>query len=120
MTARRITFLTEVHARPDIAQRCVDEFEAYFSKRGSVTFGYYELPEMTCYCPIREIKRQIEYNYREIKKIMENGGRILFDEMKRRGLVPAGPLFGINVVGVFFGSEIAPEDYVFRFAIPIE
>ena len=193
-TMDKQAFLTEVHARLDIAQRCADEFEAYFSKRESVTFGYYELPEMTCYCfscPIREIKRQIEYNYREIKKmydagfhpypgtpmfcaipdlsrvydgtepepyvsticmsvdpetipdparvvrirrrqafsllyhgngdeIMENGGRILFDEMKRRGLVPAGPLFGINVVGVFFGNEIAPEDYVFRFAIPIE
>lgn len=187
-------FLAEVHARLDIAQRCADEFEAYFSERESVTFGYYELPEMTCYCfpcPIREIKQQIEYNYREIKKmydmgfhpypgtpmfcvipdfehvydgaepapyrsticmsidpevipdparvvrvrrreafsllyhgngdeVMENGGPILLNEMKLRGLAPAGPLIGINVVGVFFGNEIEPEDYVFRFAVPIE
>ena len=51
---------------------------------------------------------------------MENGGQMLFAEMKRRGLEPTGPLIGINVVGVFFGNEIDPEDYVFRFAIPIE
>jgi len=50
---------------------------------------------------------------------MENGGSILLEEMKRRNITPAGPLIGINVVGVFFGNEIDPEDYVFRFAIPV-
>lgn len=193
-TMDKRAFLAEIRARLNIAQRCVDEFDAYFSERESVTFGYYDLPEMTCYCfpcPIREIKKQIEYNYREIKRmydagfrpypgtpmfcaipdldhvydgtepepygsmicmsvdpdaipdpsvvihvpprqafsllyhgngdeVMENGGQMLFAEMKRRGLEPTGPLIGINVVGVFFGNEIDPEDYVFRFAIPIE
>ena len=51
---------------------------------------------------------------------MENGGHILLEEMKKRKLKPMGPLIGIKVVGVFFGNEISPEDYVFRFAIPVE
>ena len=51
--------------------------------------------------------------------IMENGGKILLEEMKKRNLKPAGPLYGINIVGIFFGHEIDPDDYVFRFAIPI-
>lgn len=187
-------FLAEIRERLDIAQRCVDEFDAYFSERESITFSYYNLPEMTCYqfpCPIRKIKEQVEYNYLEIKKmydagfkpypttpmfcaipdlehvydgndpepytsticmaicpdtipdpsrvihirprqafsllyhgdgdeVMENGGRILLDEMKKRNITAAGPLIGINVVGVFFGNEIDPADYVFRFAIPVE
>ena len=33
---------------------------------------------------------------------------------------PKGPLYGICVVGPFFGDEIAPNDYAFRFAIPVE
>ena len=52
--------------------------------------------------------------------VMENGGLILLDEMKKRKIKPRGPLIGINVVGVFFGNEIDPDDYVFRFAIPVE
>lgn len=184
-------FLSEIREKLDIAQRCVDEFEAYFSERESVSYSYYNLPEMTCYCfpcPIRKIKEQVEYNYLEIKKmydagfkpypttpmfcaipdldtvydgtesdtsticmavypdeipdaskvvhipprrafsllyhgdgdeVMENGGQMLLAEMKRRNIKPAGPLIGINIVGVFFGNEIAPEDYVFRFAIPV-
>ncbi|MBO6309767.1 MAG: MerR family transcriptional regulator [Lachnospiraceae bacterium] len=193
-TMDKQSFLTEIKEKLDIAQRCVDEFNAYFSERESISFSFYNLPEMTCYCfpcPIREIKKQVEYNYKEIKKmydqgfkpypstpmfcavpgldriyngkepnpytsticmsvcpdelpnasrvihvksrqafsmlyhgdsdyVMENGGHILLEEMKKRKLKPMGPLIGINVVGVFFGNEIAPEDYVFRFAIPVE
>ena len=193
-TLDKPAFLSEIRERLDLAQRCVDEFEAYFSERESISFSYYNLPEMTCYCfpcPIRKIKEQVEYNYLEIKKmydmgfrpypstpmfcaipdlehvydgkdpepytsticmsvcpdeipdpsrvvhvkprqafsllyhgdsdeVMENGGHILLDEMKKRNIHAAGPLIGINVVGVFFGNEIDPRDYVFRFAIPVE
>lgn len=193
-TMDKHAFLSEIRTRLDIAQRCVDEFEATFSERESISFDYYTLPELTCYCfscPIPEIRKQVDYNYREIKKmydagfrsypgtpmfcvvpgvdgiyngtetgpdvtticmsiepsvipdpskvvhftprqafsmlyhgdsdeIMESGGKMLLEEMKRRRLVPMGPLFGINIVVIFFGSEFAPEDYVFRFAIPIE
>lgn len=193
-TIDKHSFLAEIRERLDIAQRCMDEFDAYFSERESITFSYYNLPEMTCYCfpcPIKEIKKQVEYNYLEIKKmydagfkpypstpmfctipdldhvydgidpkpytsticmsicpeeipdpsrvvhvpsrqsfsllyhgneddIMMNGGRILLREMEKRKITPMGPLLGINVVGIFFGNEIDPADYVFRFAIPIE
>ncbi len=187
-------FLEDIRERLDIAQRCVDEFESCFTERESITYTFYELPEVTCYCfvcPIKNIKEQVEYNYKEIQNmydmgfkpasttpmfcvipnlddvydgidrkpyssvicmsirpdaipdeekvvhfksrrafsllyhgdrdyIMENGGRMLLEEMKKHNLTPAGPLFGINVVGVFFGNEIEPDDYVFRFAIPVE
>ena len=53
-------------------------------------------------------------------EIMQNGGQLLFEEMRRIGLKPKGPLYGICVVGPFFGDEIDPNDYAFRFAIPIE
>ena len=52
-------------------------------------------------------------------EVMDNGGRLLLEEMKRRGLEPAGPLYGICVVGPYFGTDIDPQDYVFRWAIPI-
>ncbi|MBR1815335.1 MAG: MerR family transcriptional regulator [Lachnospiraceae bacterium] len=193
-TLDKQNFLSEIRERLDIAQRCVDEFESSFTERESISYSYYTLPEMTCYtfpCPIRQIKKQVEYNYLEIKKmydtgfkpypstpmfcvvpgfdsiydgvdrepfesvicmsvcpdsipdeskvihikprqafsllyhgdtdyVMENGGKMLLEEMKKRKIKPAGPLYGINVVGIFFGHEIEPDDYVFRFAIPIE
>ena len=53
-------------------------------------------------------------------EVMNSGGRILLEKMREQGLKPAGPLYGICVVGPFFGTDIAPEDYVFRWAIPIE
>lgn len=53
-------------------------------------------------------------------EIMQKGGRLLIEEMKRIGLEPKGPLYGICVVGPFFGDEISPNDYAFRFAIPVE
>lgn len=193
-TLDKQNFLSVIRERLDIAQRCLDEFESSFTERESITYSFYTLPEMTCYtfpCPIRQIKKQVEYNYLEIKKMydlgfkpypstpmfcvvpdfdtvydgidsdpfeskicmsirpdtipdpskvikvrsrqafsllyhgdndymMENGGKLLLAEMKKRNIKPAGPLIGINVVGVFFGNEIDPEDYVFRFAIPVE
>ena len=192
-TLDKQNFLTKIREQLDIAQRCVDEFESSFTERESISYSYYTIPELTCYtfpCPIRQIKKQVEYNYSEIKKmydagfkpypttpmfivmpgldeiydgtdkgpfestmcitinpksipdpsrvvhikprqafsliyhgdndyIMENGGKILLEEMKKRNLKPAGPLYGINIVGIFFGHEIDPDDYVFRFAIPI-
>ncbi|MBQ9198711.1 MAG: MerR family transcriptional regulator [Lachnospiraceae bacterium] len=192
-TLDKQNFLTKIREQLDIAQRCVDEFESSFTERESISYSYYTIPELTCYtfpCPIRQIKKQVEYNYSEIKKmydagfkpypttpmfivmpgldeiydgtdkepfestmcitinpksipdpsrvvhikprqafsliyhgdndyIMENGGKILLEEMKKRNLKPAGPLYGINIVGIFFGHEIDPDDYIFRFAIPI-
>lgn len=53
-------------------------------------------------------------------RIMATGGEILLKEMKKRGLAPAGPLYGICVVGPYFGTEIDQKDYVFRWAIPVE
>lgn len=53
-------------------------------------------------------------------EIMATGGEILWDEMKKRGLRSAGPLYGICVVGPYFSTEIDPKDYVFRWAIPVE
>ena len=52
--------------------------------------------------------------------IMGGGADMLFDEMGRRGIRPAGPCYGICILGPFFGVQIDPEDYVFRWAIPIE
>ena len=53
-------------------------------------------------------------------EIMAEGGLRLLQEMRRRQIRPTGPLFGICVVGPFFGTQIEPEDYVFRWAIPID
>lgn len=53
-------------------------------------------------------------------EIMNTGGKMLLERMREQGLKPAGPLYGICVMGPFFGTDIAPEDYVFRWAIPIE
>ncbi|MBR1740312.1 MAG: MerR family transcriptional regulator [Lachnospiraceae bacterium] len=52
-------------------------------------------------------------------EIMSTGGKLLLDEMKKRKLTPAGPLYGICILGPFFGTDIDPQDYVFRWAIPI-
>ncbi len=52
--------------------------------------------------------------------IMQNGADILFEEMKQRGLKPKGPCYGISILGPFFGIDIDPEDYVFRWAIPVD
>ena len=187
-------FLKKLKDRLSIAQRCVDEFEARFTERESISFSYVSLPDVTCYCfpcAISKIKEQVEHNYIEIKKmydagfmpypstpmfsilpdfdtiydgttpdpyrsticmtiypepnpdpsrvrtvkgrkafsllyhgnsdeIMESGGHLLWEEMRRRNIRPAGPLYGINVVGIFFGNEIEPDDYVFRWAVPVE
>ena len=51
--------------------------------------------------------------------IVHRGGELLMDEMRRRNLTPAGPLYSMGVVGPYYGEEISPEDYVFQFAIPI-
>ena len=53
-------------------------------------------------------------------EIMNTGGKLLLDKMRELGLKPAGPLYGICVLGPFFGTDIDPDDYVFRWAIPIE
>lgn len=53
-------------------------------------------------------------------EIIRRGGALLLEEMKRRGIAPAGPLYSMGVVGPYCGGEISPEDYVFRFAIPVE
>lgn len=52
--------------------------------------------------------------------IMQNGGDMLLEEMEQRGLEPMGPCYGICVLGPFFGTRVNPDDYVFRWAIPIE
>lgn len=53
-------------------------------------------------------------------EIMGNGADMLLDEMRKRGLKPTGPCYGICILGPFFGTQIDPDDYVFRWAIPIE
>ena len=52
--------------------------------------------------------------------IMQNGADMLLEEMEQRGLKPMGPCYGICVLGPFFGTRVDPDDYVFRWAIPIE
>lgn len=52
-------------------------------------------------------------------EIIRRSGALLLEEMARRGLEPAGPLYSMGVVGPYYGEEVDPEDYVFRFAIPI-
>ena len=53
-------------------------------------------------------------------EIMQSGGDILLEEMKQRGLEPKGPCYGICILGPFYGTQVDPDDYVFRWAIPIE
>ena len=53
-------------------------------------------------------------------EIMQNGGEMLLEEMKQRGLEPKGPCYGICILGPFYGTQVDPDDYVFRWAIPIE
>ena len=53
-------------------------------------------------------------------EIMQSGGEMLFEEMKQRGLEPKGPCYGICILGPFYGTQVDPDDYVFRWAIPIE
>lgn len=52
--------------------------------------------------------------------IIRRGGELLLEEMARRGIAPAGPLYSMGVVGPYYGEEIDPKDYIFRFAIPVE
>ena len=186
--------LAELRDRLAAAQRCVDEFEARFTERESLSYSFIEIPESTCYyfpCDIAEPKDQIEYNYKEIQKaydmgfrpypttpmasvtpdpytvyegknpepfhsvialaiypdpipdpsrvfhsekkmgfsllyhgnedeIMNTGGELLWKEMQKRGLRAAGSLIGVCISGPFFGTQIDPRDYVFRWVIPIE
>ncbi|MBQ7563981.1 MAG: hypothetical protein IJT16_08330 [Lachnospiraceae bacterium] len=51
---------------------------------------------------------------------MNTGGKILWQEMQKRGIGPAGPLLGICLAGPFFGTQLDPNDYIFRWSIPIE
>lgn len=53
-------------------------------------------------------------------EIMQNGGDMLLEEMKGRGLKAKGPCYGICILGPFYGTQVDPDDYVFRWAIPIE
>lgn len=53
-------------------------------------------------------------------EIIRRGGELLLEEMGRRGLEPAGPLYSMGIVGPYYGEEIDPADYIFRFAIPVE
>ena len=52
--------------------------------------------------------------------IMQNGDKMLWEEMRQRNLEPKGPCYGICILGPFYGTQIDPDDYVFRWAIPIE
>ena len=187
-------FIDVLRERVTIAQRCLDEFEARFSRRESTSFSYVNLPAVDCYCfqcNIPNPKDQIEYNYKEIQRIysegyrpypstpmfsvtpdpysvfdgnmpdpfrqmicisvypdpapdpskiiyferkrgfsmlfhgnrtdmMQNGGAMLWDEMQKLGIKPRGPLFGIAIIGPFFDINIDSDDYVFRWAVPIE
>ncbi|MBQ7564395.1 MAG: hypothetical protein IJT16_10450 [Lachnospiraceae bacterium] len=75
--------------------------------------------------PSRGVKRKakmafsLTYHGNE-DEIMNNGGNMLWEEMKKRGITPAGPLLGICLAGPFFGTEIDPRDYIFRWSIAIE
>ena len=53
-------------------------------------------------------------------EIMQNGAEMLFEEMKQRRLEAKGPCYGICILGPFYGTQIDPDDYVFRWAIPVE
>ena len=53
-------------------------------------------------------------------EIMGNGSDMLLEEMKQRGLQAKGPCYGICILGPYYGTQIDPDDYVFRWAIPIE
>ena len=53
-------------------------------------------------------------------EIMKNGAEMLFGEMEQRRLEARGPCYGICILGPFFGARIDPDDYVFRWAIPME
>lgn len=53
-------------------------------------------------------------------QIMRDGGRILWEEMQRKGIRANGPLVGVCVNGPFFGTDLDPRDYIFRWAIPID
>lgn len=186
-------FLGMLKERYTIAKRCMDEFEARFTERESVSYSYVDLPAVDCYCFPCEIsnpKEQIEYNYLELQKMydagykpfpatpmfsvlpeigavfdssslnpfkstmcvvihpepapdpsrvvhfseaqafsllyhgndtwmMNNGGKMLWEEMQKRNIEPKGPLYGICVVGPYFDTNIDPNDYVFRWAIPV-
>ena len=187
------SFLSVLHERLAIAQRCVEEFETRLIDRGEIRFENVDLPEVTCACfvtPNAQPKEQIEYNYKEIQRlydmgfkpaaavpmfsvtpgiervfdgessdepvticvaidpqyipdpqivkrftqrkaysiiykgnedeIMSCGGRMLLDEMKKMGIKPTGPCYGICLLGPYFGTQIDPDDYVFRWAIPID
>ena len=109
----KASFLAEIRERLDIAQRCVDVFTASFTERESISFSFYNTPETTCYffpCPIPHIKEQVDYNYREIKKMYDMGFKPY----------PSTPMFCAvpDLDHVYDGAD--PADYVFRFAIPID
>lgn len=52
--------------------------------------------------------------------VMQNGADMLLEEMEQRNLKAKGPCYGICILGPFFGTQIDPDDYVFRWAIPVE
>ena len=69
-------FLAVLRERLAIAQRCVDEFEARFTERESLTYSFEMMPGGLYYCfpcDIENPKEQIEYNYLEIQKMYDMG-----------------------------------------------
>lgn len=68
--------------------------------------------------PCRTAYSMIYHGNRD-EMLLSSGPR-LYAEMQHLGLKSAGPLYSIGIVRPFSGAEIEPDDYVFRFAVPVE
>lgn len=69
-------FIEKLNIRFILAKRCMDEFSSRFTERGSITYAFMDLLEVTCYrfhCPIADIREQGEYNYNMMFKAHSEG-----------------------------------------------
>ena len=59
------------------------------------------------------------YGSHEDTDSMNRAQRMMWEEMEQRGLSSDGSMRALGLVVPYYGMQIEPEDYVFRFAIPL-
>lgn len=70
--------------------------------------------------PATDALSLLYYGSHEDSDSINRAHRLMWEEMERRGLSAAdGSLRALGIVVPYYGMQIEPEDYVFRFAIPL-
>ncbi len=70
--------------------------------------------------PATDALSLLYYGSHEDSNSINYAHQLMWEEMERRGLSSAdGSLRALGIVVPYYGMQIEPEDYVFRFAIPL-